>query len=353
MSDSDRREGDRDRKKGLILGGGGYFADGAPRYALALVDLDAPEPQAALLPLSFLAHGIVIDPRDPGRAAAFEKKGPGACLVDLRAQQVLRPIPTSPNRRFYGHGGFSADGSLLYATESLLDQGLAGVLVVRDAQTLQELGTVPTHGAAPHDCQLLEDGTTMVVANGGGTIDGGAPASVTFIDLKSERLLDEVRLDSPRFNAGHVAVTRRGDLALVSAPRDGLPSPNQQLGAVTLRPRGSTARTAAQPEAVVRRMLGETLSVLINEDDGTVLATHPLGDCVSMWRLDDGEHLGTLELRGPRGVTRSRDGAWYLISHVEGKSVRLTAFSAETREPVGFYVDPSFTSGSHIFTHSI
>lgn len=352
-------------KRGHILGGGSYIADGTQRFALAVVDLDAPAPEAELIPLSFLAHGIAIDPGDPTRAAVFEKKGPGACLVDLRARTVLRPIPTPPTRRFYGHGAFSTDGRLLYTTESLVERAFAGVLVVRDAQTLTELGTVPTHGASPHDCQLVDGGKTMVVANGGGPIkndgnsdadsdaDGTAAASVTYVDLASERLLDRVLLDSPRFNAGHVAVTAAGDLALVSAPRDGLPSPNQQLGAVTLRPRGGAARTIKEPQAVAQRMLGETLSVCVSEADRVVLATHPLGNCVSMWRLDDASFLGTLELAGPRGVTLTLDRSWYVVSHLAGRSVRLTAFSADTREAVGFHVDPSFTTGSHVFAHAI
>ena len=350
------------RKKGVVLGGGGFMADGAPRFALSLTDLDAvdalngsddPIAQAKLITLPFLAHGIVVDPNDPARAAVFEKKGPGACLVDLRERVVLGPIETSPSRRFYGHGAFSADGSLLYSTESLIEEDFAGVLVVRDARTLAELGTVPTYGAAPHDCQLVDGGRTMVVANGGGQISGGAVPCVSYIDVASERLLDRVELESPRFNAGHLALTPTGDLAVVSAPRDGLPAPNQQLGAVTLRPSGQPPRTLTEPAAVVGRMLGETLSVVVNEADRVVLATHPLGNCVSVWGLDDGACLGTIELSGPRGITLTLDREWYVVSHVEGRSVRLTALSAATREPVGVHVDPSFTSGSHIFTHAL
>lgn len=349
-------------KKGLILGGGGFMEDGAPRFALALVDLDGLDgldgvddaaAQVKLIKLPFLAHGVVIDPNDPARAAVFEKKGPGACLVELRERAVLQPIETPPSRRFYGHGAFSADGSLLYSTESLIEEDFAGVLVVRDARTLKELGAVPTYGAAPHDCQLIDGGRTMVVANGGGAITGGAAPCVSFIDVASERLLHRVVLDSPRFNAGHVALTPSGDLALVSAPRDGLPTPNQQLGAVTLRPFGQPARTMTEPAAVVGRMLGETLSVVVNAADRVVLATHPLGNCVSVWGLDDGSCLGTIELGGPRGITLTLDQKWYVVSHVAGRSVRLTALSAATREPVGVHVDPSFTSGSHIFTHAL
>lgn len=339
--------------KGHLLGGGSFIADGVQQFALAVIDLDAPAPEAELIPIPFLAHGIAIDPKDPGRAVLFEKKGPGACVVDLRTRTLVRPIHTAPGRRFYGHGAFSADGALLYATESLIERDFTGVLTVRDGQTLAELGTVPTYGAAPHDCQLIDGGKTMVVANGGGSIADGAPAGVCYVDLQSEQLLDRVELESPLFNTGHIAVTPAGDLAVVSAPRDGLPTPSQQLGAVSLRARGGPLTTVQRPAEVVRRMLGETLSVVIDEQERVVLATHPLGDCISIWRLDDAEFLGKLELSGPRGVTLSLDRAWYLVSHLAGRSVRVTAFARKTYEPVGFHVDPSFISGSHVMVHAL
>jgi uncharacterized protein len=335
-------------RKGHLVGGGSYIENGAQQFALSIIDLDAPEPEAELLPVGFLPHGLAIDPRDRHRAALFEKQGPGACIGDLRGARPNQVIRTSPRRRFYGHGAFSRDGALLYATESIVDRAFEGVLVVRDARTLRELGEVPTFGAAPHDCQLLDDGKTMVVTNGGGRLEGGALPSVTYVDLETRKLLERVPLGSPRFNAGHVVVTAAGDLAVVSAPRVGLPPTAVQLGALTLRPRGGATTTLEHPAEVVERMLGETLSVVVNEDDGVVLATHPLGDCVSMWRMADASCLGTIELSGPRGVAMSLDRAWYLVSHLAGRSVRVTAFSAATREAAGFHVDPSFTSGSHV-----
>ena len=228
-------------KKGYVLGGGGFLADGKQQYVLALLNLDTESPHAETIPLSFLGHGIVLSPQDRFRAAVFEKKGPGACLVDLRERCVLRPIPTPASRRFYGHGAYSADGSLLYATESLIEDDFAGVLSVRDAESLRELGCVPTHGASPHDCLLIDEGKTLVVSNGGGPKDGGAQPCVCYIELSTGKLLDKVVLDSPLHNTGHLGLSRRGDLAVISAPRDGLPSPNEQLGALSLRPLGGRA----------------------------------------------------------------------------------------------------------------
>ncbi len=339
--------------KGWVLGGGGFVREGTTQHVLALVDLDAQSPKAELIPLSFLGHGISFDPTSRFRAAVFEKKGPGACLVDLRERAVTRPIVSPENRRFYGHGGYSADGQLLYATESLVDSNFAGVLSVRDAVSLRELGTVPTHGTSPHDCVLIDEGKTLVVSNGGGPVDGGDPPCVCYIELTTGKLLDKVVLDSPLFNTGHLALSARGDLAIISAPREGLPSPNEQLGALSIRPLGEDVTTVKKPGSVVQRMKGETLSLTILEAAKLVIATNPFGNLVSMWNLQDATYAGKLELPAPRGVCQSLDKEWFLISHVDGKSVSLTAYSAASRKPVGWSVSPSFMSGSHIVCHDL
>jgi len=340
-------------KKGYVLGGGGYISDGKHQFVLAMVNLDTESPQAETIPLTFLGHGIAFDPRDRFRAAVFEKKGPGACLVDLRKRQVLRPIESPKNRRFYGHGAYSADGSLLYATESLMEDDFAGVLSVRDAASLRELGLVPTHGVSPHDCLLIDEGKTLVVSNGGGPLEGGDAPCVCYVELASGKLLDKVVLDSPLHNTGHLALSVRGDLAVISAPRDGLPNPNDQLGAVSLRPLGGQVMTVKRPGTVVQRMLGETLSLTILEKSQTVVTTNPFGNLVSMWHLLDATFVGKIELPGPRGVCQSLDQEWFLVSHVLGHSVALTAYSSVTRKPIGWVLSPSFMSGSHVVSHDL
>lgn len=340
-------------KKGYVLGGGGFVSDGVQQWVLGLINLDAESPRAETIPLSFLGHGVSIHPHDRFRAAVFEKKGPGACLVDLRERRVLRPIVSPPSRRFYGHGAYSADGKLLYATESLVERDFEGVLTVREAESLQELGTVPTHGASPHDCLLIDDGKTLVVSNGGGPLDGGSAPCVCYVELTSGKLLDKVVLDSPLHNTGHIALSGSGDLAVISAPRDGLPSPNEQLGALSLRPCGGELTTVKRPASVVQRMRGETLSLTILESQKLVIATSPFGNLVSIWHLTDATFVGKLELQGPRGVCQSLDKEWFVVSHVVGKSVALTAYFTATRKPVGWVVDPSFMSGSHVFCHDL
>jgi hypothetical protein len=339
------------RRRGHLLGGGAYVQNNQPSYALVHLDLDAPSPAPERTRLPFLPHGVSIDPSAPHRAAVFEKKGPGAALVDWRESAVERPIETAASRQFYGHGVFSADGALLYAAETRMDRGLEGVLVVRDARSLAELGELPTHGRSPHDCQLTEDGGVLVVANGGGVHGGGERGNIAWIELASGKLLERVEVADERFNAGHFARTGR-DLAVVSAPRDGLPAGQPPRGAVSLRHRAGPLVTMKKPARAVERMIGETLSVVIDEERGVALATHPLGDAVTAWDLGRGALLELLEVPGPRGVAVAADRGSYLLSHLASGVPRLTEIRVDTRQPTGFRVQPSFLTGSHILVHA-
>lgn len=343
--------------RGHIIGCGGYRhkRQSKFRWVLAVIDLDALQPKAESAEMKFLGHGITIDPRAPDHAAVFEKKGKGACYVDLKRLRVERRISTADDRHFYGHGAYSRDGTLLYATEALLGDAFVGRLVVRDGRTFKPLGELATHGTAPHDCMLLDDGTTMVVTHGGGPHGGDDLPCVTYVDVESAKLLDKIELDSPRFNTGHVAMTSKRDLAVVSAPRDGLGALREQLGAVSLKPAGEPIHTVTEPEEVVSRMLGETLSVAINELDGTVGCTHPDGGQVSLWNLYTGELVRAYRnFVEPRGISMTLDGRHYVISHKDGGVVCLSFIDAVTHEPViAFSVKPSMTSGSHIITHDL
>jgi hypothetical protein len=344
-------------RRGHVIGGGAYVKRGESErhHVLAIVDLDADTPSPELISIGFLGHGVSIDPRDPSKAAVFEKKGPGACYVDLKQRRQIAPITTAQGRHFYGHGAYSADGSLLYATESVLDDDHRGILAVRDAQSFAALGTMPTYGASPHDCLLIDGGATMVVANGGGDLRGGAKPCVCYVDVQSEKLLERIELGAGRFNTGHLALSAAGGLAVVSAPRDGLPSASAKLGAVSLKPKGRPITTMRKPKAVVANMKGETLSVAIYEPQAVVMATHPEGDMMTLWDMASGHLLKRYrDFSGPRGVCLTLDQRCYVVSHLVQGRACITLVSTETREPLPeTLIDPSFTSGSHVFVHDL
>ena len=225
---------------GTILGPGRftYGATGKMTFVLCLFDLDGGG--ARTVPMDFFGHGLAQHPLDRARAVIFEKKGPGCCEVDLARGRVTRPIATPKHRAFYGHGAFSRDGSLLFATENRLETN-DGLICVRDGKTYAEIGEFPTFGKSPHDCHLVDEGRTLVITNGGGTRDDVSPAaapSVTFVDARSTTLLERLTFESPEINAGHLALTAARDLVAISAPRDGLPATERE---------GSPSARAAGP----------------------------------------------------------------------------------------------------------
>src|SRR5512146_2499640 len=93
---------------GVIVGPTRYLDPTTERVAhtLDLLDLDAKQAEPDRIALEFFAHGFALDPRQPSRAALFEKRGPGACYVDLGALAVLAPIAPLSGHAFYGHGAY-------------------------------------------------------------------------------------------------------------------------------------------------------------------------------------------------------------------------------------------------------
>lgn len=332
---------------GVIVGGTSYVdaRTGKLHGTLDLMDLDRNE--LARIPLDFLAHGFTVHPQKPHLAAVFEKRGPGAALVDLSACKLLGYIRTRHQREFYGHGLWSSDGRIVYAVETALDTH-AGLMVVRDANGFAELDTFPTYGENPHDCLFVDGGKTLVVTNGGGDLGSSHVPSVTYVDVASRRLLEKVVFSDPKINAGHAVIARDGSLAVCSAPRDGLPQ-DTSLGGVTIKPRKGKAERMRKPRPVVERMLGESLSLALHEKSGGLAVTNPAGGIVTLWDMRTGRLLRSVDVEAPRGVTLTLDERWFVLA--SGKLSRLTLVSTKTLEPIqgAPEYEARCFSGSHIY----
>lgn len=119
------------------------------------------------LPLEARGHDFALSP-DGKTAVAFARRpGTFALAIDVRAGAPRALFAAPADRHFYGHGAFSPDGRLLYATENDFEHA-RGVLGVYDAGAgFRRIGEIDTYGVGPHDVLLLGDGQTLAVANGG------------------------------------------------------------------------------------------------------------------------------------------------------------------------------------------
>lgn len=119
------------------------------------------------LPLPDRGHDVTFDP-GTGRSVVFARQ-PGTFMTvfDHTGRSGPITIASVEGRHFYGHGVFSPDGSLLYATENDFDAA-AGVVGVYDARNgFARVGEFATRGVGPHEMVLLGDGRTLAIANGG------------------------------------------------------------------------------------------------------------------------------------------------------------------------------------------
>jgi hypothetical protein len=280
-------------------------------------------------------------------AALLEKRGPGGCYVDLVERRVLHAIAPMEGHAFYGHGAFSRGGEVLFAIETEL-ASKRGAISVRDAASFEVVDTFPTYGLAPHDCHLIEDGKTLAITNGGGPVDSNDLPCVTFVDVASRKLVERHRVYDTQRNTGHVALLADRELAVVSAPRDGLPELTS-TGGVTLRARGKPWVHMDKPKELTSRLVGESLSVVIHPTTRVAVATHPYAHLVTFWSLDAGKLVGAMELPHARGVTITLDGRQYAISYGEAASLLLvdakTLTPLRDREP-----GTRRFGGSHIVT---
>ncbi len=318
-------------------------------YYTLSVDMESPIFNCGAFKFPFLGHGLAFNPSQSGRAAVFEKRGKGACEIDLKSGRMMREIPTAKDRQFYGHGAYSPDGKVLYTAETITKGSYQGVIMMRAADTLQEIGEFPSYGARPHDCQILADGRTMIITNGGGLVTEQEPGSITYVDIETHKLIRKLTIDNKQFNAGHVAVAENGDIAVVSAPREGMN--NKRNGGVTIGGMDRDLKTATGPSNILKKMRGETLSVCIDNKNRTAAATTPDAGRITFWDLDSGELKHTIKVTHPRGVTLTQDKKHFIFSY-DLPASKIGLVAVDTLAPVaGYDVDIAYT-GSHIVAHS-
>lgn len=334
---------------GVLIGGSAYLRASTREQVFALDLLDLERLALRTIDLGFLAHGFCTKPGHETTAALFEKRGPHAAVVELLTGDV-RTIDAGPGHAFYGHGAFSPDADELFGVE-IDTRTHEGVLRVRDAETWEVTGEIPTGGKNPHDARILDE-RTLVVTNGGGEIGTPAAASVAFIDLRSRRVTERVFLSDPALNAGHVAIAKDGSIAVVSAPRDGLPAGS--VGGLSLRSAGETGslQRMREPADLMTRLVGESLSVAVHEATGVVAATHPFAHRMSLWSLAEKRLLRAFELESARGVTLTPGGALFAVTH--GNQGSLSLLDPTTLDfVVGQTMEIGRFTGSHTYAWTL
>lgn len=163
------------------------------------------------------------------RIAVVFARRPGSFAVSLSidGRQPDKVFHAPEDRHFYGHGVFSPDGALLYATENDFENA-RGVIGIYDvAAGFQRIGEWSTHGLGPHDLALIPQQGCLVVANGGHREHpdfghgrrilnrGSFETSLVFLDLKTGDLREQHMVASAgRLSLRHLDTGGRGLVVL-------------------------------------------------------------------------------------------------------------------------------------------
>ncbi|MCB9932535.1 MAG: DUF1513 domain-containing protein [Planctomycetes bacterium] len=308
--------------------------------------------QKLIMDIGFLAHGVIKNPNANHKVLVFEKKGPGGAEIDLKENTIVTRIKPDKGCAFYGHGAYSKDGKLVYATE-YDEETYEGKMTIRDAADFKLVGEFPTHGEWPHDCQFIDDGKTVAITNGGGNIEGGALPNVTYVEVGTGKLLEKITFDSELMNSGHLVISNNGDLAVAHAMREGLDT-REALGAISLRPKDGKFKTMITPADVTGAMKGETLSLCMHHEQKVVAATNPYGKptgIITFWNYETQKYVDKLELEQPRGVALSLDKKFWVVTFGK-ENPGVILLSTETNRPeeppVAFVAS---SQGSHVYIH--
>lgn len=337
-----------DRRRFLRSAGAGFALSLLPRGAEALARSDAVFATAfqrrdggygvaVLSERSELIHAVALPDRghdvtfDPvsGRSVVFARQ-PGTFMTvfDHAGRSAPVTIASVDGRHFYGHGVFSPDGALLYATENDFDNaaGVVGIYDARDGFT--RIGEFATRGVGPHEMVLLGDGRTLAIANGGiethpdfGRAKLNIPTmkpSFVLVDRLTGDVLETHGLPPAlhQLSIRHMDIDADGTIWF-GCQHEGPASEKPPL--VGMARRGEELAMLDMPEKDLLELRNYVGSVAANREAGTVAVSSPQGNCLAV--IDTREK----RLREMRRLVEvcglAPEGAGYLMSTGTGELV--------------------------------
>jgi uncharacterized protein len=284
-------------------------------------------------------HDITIS-REAGRGVVFARQpGTFAVVFDPAGREAPQTLTSIEGRHFFGHGLFSPDGRLLYATESDFEaaQGVVGIYDATDQY--RRIGEFPTHGTGPHEMLLMPDGVTLVVANGGiethpdyGRTEFNLATmepSIAFIDRRDGRLVGQLRLDATlhQLSIRHMAIDARGRVWFGCQYRGPEGDRPQLVGYATMD--GDIRLVELPPDTLgdLRNYVG---SVAVSGDGERIAVSSPEGNLLVVVDAGTGQQITVEGLRNGCGL--AADGEGFAASSGLGELIGIAGAQRPSRQ---------------------
>lgn len=271
------------------------------------------------------AHGMAYSAA-AGKSVAFARRpGTYAMIFDPlgRAEPVV--VSAVEGRHFFGHGCFSADGRLLYATENDFagNRGMIGVYDGTDS--FARIGEFPSYGIGPHDMTLSADGRLLAIANGGIethpdfgrtklNLDHMEP-SLALVETKTGALIERHTMPERwrQLSTRHVDIDAKGRIWFAcqyEGPRNDLPplagsfAPGEDLSFVDL------------PQEATVALANYVGAVAVNRAEGLVCLTSPKEGVAVTLEAATGKVIRQETIADAAGVAASAKG--FAVSSYDG-----------------------------------
>jgi uncharacterized protein len=310
--------------------------DAEGRASAAMFSLDGKELFSTILPTR--GHDAAERPASTEVVVFARRPGNWFAVIDAGEGRLVTTVLSAKNRHFYGHGVFTADGRLLYATENDMVTG-NGLLGIYDASdSYRRIGEISSRGIGPHDIAFLPDGKTLVVANGGlrtspqtgrESFDpNDMKPNVALIAAAHDTILATLELGQ-KFRAlsiRHMAIASDRTVAF-GCQYQGDPNDLPPLVG-TVRPDGKIA-LLDMPETELMGMSNYVGSLSLDRAEDIIAATSPQGGSVALWNRRSGEFLSRERMNDVCGVAALPDRHDFLLTS-GNDGVRSLVEGAET-----------------------
>ena len=297
----------------------GFMArDGS--FGLAVLAEDGTIIENTTLPAR--SHGMAFSPTT-GHLVAFARR-PGTFALVTGAGEPIT-IAAAEDRHFFGHGCFSPDGRLLYASENdfTANRGVIGLYDARDGY--RRIGEYPTYGIGTHDLSVSDDGRLLIAANGGIethpdfgrtklNLDRMEP-SLALIDAATGALVERHDLPAKlsRLSTRHIDLDAKGRIWFAcqyEGPRNDLPP---LVGHFS---KGEALRFLTLPEETTAGLANYVGAIAVNRAKGLIGLTSPKGGRLVVLDAESGRVLREEAVADAAGVAAARRG--FAVSSYDG-----------------------------------
>lgn len=318
-------------------------------FAAAVLDQDANV--LFMETLDARGHDAAISP--DGKTAIIFARRPGrfAMVLDLANQCRVTTFTPPPDRHFFGHGFFSPDGRVLFATENdyEAERGILGIYDATDK--FHRIGAFETGGIGPHEALLLSDQRTIAVANGGIATHPDYPRqklnlsdmapSITLLDIRTGDIVETTMLPKAyhQLSIRHIAEAGDGSLwfggQYEGAEMDLVPLVGRYQ-------RGTGIELIDTSNELYRAMKQYIGSIAVSRDGTQIATTSPRGGRVIIWDVSGRRPIEVRDIPDVCGAARNStrfalsDGSGNIhLEHLPEESMRSSDRTMRQKKELG------------------